>query len=475
MNFAARLLEWLLAPLLFLWLISLGITFFAARESVDTALDDQLNLAAYVLHQEWVDAERASSSGTPPTAFPSQTLRRLLTSDPDHPIRYLIVDHKSKPLAGDEDLAALLRKSEGDNYAVFTLAARTVNGSNTVLDEEFVRVVRYQIGAAGTDARMVVSQSRARQSALLRAILLYIAIPQSAVLLIAVFLAWYGLAYVVRPMKSLKQHLDARGGDDLRALPLQLAPTEIEPLVQSINGLMARLSHSHAAQRRFIANAAHQLRTPIAALRAHTELLAKTTNPAGRDNTIEQLLATSARAGRLANQLLSLARAESFGTTGQLGQVELNALCRSVAQEVLPLALARNIDLSFEASDAPVVVPGDATLLEELVHNLIDNALKYTPRGRSVQLSVRVQPIEIIVEDSGPGISASERERVFAPFARIARFDDGSDHAIGGTGLGLAIVEEVARAHGAEVRIQDSPLGGAAFVVRFARMENSSR
>jgi two-component system, OmpR family, sensor histidine kinase TctE len=272
----------------------------------------------------------------------------------------------------------------------------------------------------------------------------------------------------VRPMTALKQHLDVRGGDNLDALPLRLAPAEIEPLVESINSLMARLKSSLAAQRRFIANAAHQLRTPLAALRAHSELLRKTQDPARREYTIDQLLNTSSRASRLANQLLSLARAESAATTSQPATVELNALCREVAQEILPLALERDIDFGFDAANADVEVVGDATLLTELVHNLVDNALKYTPRGGTVHLAVFAEPKRIVVEDSGPGISEIERDRVFAPFARIARFDESSDHAIGGTGLGLAIVEEVARAHSARVTIDTAELGGAKFIVTFS-------
>jgi two-component system, OmpR family, sensor histidine kinase TctE len=473
MSFSARLLEWMLAPLLFLWLISLGITFLAARESVDTALDDQLNLAANALQQEWHEHRSALAgyelaSSTSARTFPSSTLRRILSSDEAFPIRYLIVDRDDRALSGDEELIALVRETADERFAYAVAASREVKGANTVLDEAFVRVVRYRVDVGDRAMRMVVSQARERQTPLLRSILFYIAIPQSVVLITAVYLAWYGLAYVARPMMALKQHLDRRGGENLQALPVRLAPEEIEPLVQSINSLMARLSASLAAQRRFIANAAHQLRTPLAALRAHGELLRKTEDPVRQSQTIDQLLTTSSRANRLANQLLSLARAETAGTTGHASEVELNALCQNVAQEVLPLALERNIDFAFEPADTKAAVNGDATLLSELVHNLVDNALKYTPRSGSVHIAVRVAPMRIQVDDSGPGISETERDRVFAPFMRIARFDGETKHLVGGTGLGLAIVEEVARAHAAHVRIDTSDLGGARFTVTFA-------
>ncbi|MGL5002743.1 MAG: histidine kinase dimerization/phospho-acceptor domain-containing protein, partial [Casimicrobium sp.] len=417
MSFAARLLEWLLAPLLFLWLLSLGITFLAARETVDTALDDQLNIAASMLYSEWRTLPQANEAGFSAAlaAFPSVSSRRLLFNDTRYPIRYLIVDGKGRVLAGDEDMSALLRASEGE-LALYS-EAETVPGKgiNSVLDDDFVRVVRFRIEVHDTEQRLVVSQSRARQERLLRSILFYEAIPQSAVLLIAVFLVWYGLAYVVRPMRALKAHLDSRGGDNLNALSTQLAPTELEPLIQSINDLIARLKTSLAAQKRFIANAAHQLRTPLAAMRAHSELLRASGSEQHRQHTIEQLLATSSRANRLAKQLLSMARAESAGTTAQFTDVELNALCRNVAQEVLPLALDRNIDFEFAESASPLTVQGDLTLLTEMVTNLIDNALKYSPRDGHVLLAVHASPPRIVIEDSGVGFSDDEHQRIFAP------------------------------------------------------------
>jgi two-component system, OmpR family, sensor histidine kinase TctE len=468
MSLAARLLEWLLAPLLFVWLLGLGMTFLVARETVDSALDDQLNLAAGAVYDEWRDWQLASAISTSDLPiFPSTTLTRILRSDSRYPIRYLIADAKGRALAGDEALIALLRASEVDPAPFDDLRRAPGKGLTTALDEDFVRSLRVSINVDGGEQRLVVVQSRARQERLLRSIMLYEAIPQTAAIAMAALLVWYGLTYVTRPMRKLKEHLDLRGVGDLRALPAQLAPAELTSLIQSINDLMARLQTSLAAQNRFIANAAHQLRTPLAAMRAHSELLQRVDDPRRRQETINQLIATSARATRLVTQLLSLVRAESSGTTSQFVDVELNMLCRLVASEVLPLALERNIEFGIDAHASPVTIKGDSTLLSELVHNLVDNALKYTPRNGTVTVRIVDAPPRISVEDSGPGISAHERERVFAPFARVARFEEGSHHAIAGTGLGLAIVEEVARAHRARIEIEQSRYGGASFVVSF--------
>jgi two-component system, OmpR family, sensor histidine kinase TctE len=478
MSFAARLLEWLLAPLLFLWLLALGITFLSARETVDTALDDRLNATLAVLHDEWqarghaAPGATASIAPTTPTTaverFPSAALSRLLNVGTDYPVRYLIADENGRVLSGEEDLLPLLREG-GELIRGYRVQNSTpaLEGSNTVIEDDFVRMLRVRVDVNGQPHRVVVVQSRAKQAKLLRSILWHEAIPQTVVLLIAIFLSWYGLTYVIRPMRTLKEHLDSRGGNDLRPLPVQLAPAEIEPLIQSINSLMKRLESSIAAQKRFIANAAHQLRTPLAALRAQSELMQASSDMRHREHALAQLLQTSSRANRLANQLLSLARAESAATTSQTQTVELNELCESVAHDMLPQALERNIDFSFERAEIEQSVLGDPTLLGEMVRNLVDNAFKYTPRGKQVSLTVLTKPARIVVEDAGDGIAESDRERVFAPFTRVPKFDEGGTHLIAGTGLGLAIVLEVASAHGAHINIESSRWFGAKFVVTF--------
>ena len=466
MSFAARLLEWLLAPLLFLWLLSLGITFLAARETVDTALDDQLNLAAEMLRAEWLD-QRADGGVTP---FPSPTLRRVLFNRSEYPMHFVIAERGKKAVAGDDALLPLLRETAGDR-ALTTISSAPMEpgqGINSVLDEDFVRVVRFRFDLAGVEHFIVVAQSRARQDKLLRSILFYEAIPQSSVIVIAVFLVWYGLAYVVRPMRKLKAHLDGRGVNNLSPLPPQLVPSELSPLIQSINDLISRLQVAHAAQKRFVANAAHQLRTPLAALRAHGELLKRRAGSESRDaQTIEQLLTTSTRANQLAKQLLSLLRAETSATTASFETIDLNTLGREVCAELLPLAIDRSIDFSFEESSAPSPVYGDPTLISEMIFNLVDNALKYTPRGGHVLLSIDHSPSRLTVEDSGPGISEADRERVFSPFARVPRYDSETHHVIAGSGLGLAIVLEVVRSHGARIDVGHSRWNGARMNVVF--------
>ena len=186
---------------------------------------------------------------------------------------------------------------------------------------------------------------------------------------------------------------------------------------------------------------------------------------------MNRLIATGERVSHLATQLLTLVRAESAGTTRLSVAVDLRELCETVAHDVVPHALEREIEFSLEGSDDAVVVTGDPTLIGELVRNLLDNAFKYTPRRGTVMLTVSgggVDPASILVDDSGPGVPAAEQGRIFAPFARFALTDAETGAPIAGTGLGLAIVREVAEAHSASVSVERSRLGGARFIVNFA-------
>lgn len=480
MSLAARLIEWLLAPLLSIWLVSLGISFMSARNTVDAVLDDGLSAVATTLIFEW--QQRIASDAVRP--FPSEAVRRWMNVAPKTPVSFLIVDAKGTPLAGDVELQQFLRENaDGDRPlavadalpAAGTAATaakatefRVVEGFNTVIDEDVARFVRLRFNAGGSGYIVGVAQSRERQDALSRVVTLHEAITQTATLLVAFYLLWYGLTYVARPMKVLKMHLDARGPDDLRPLPEQLAPEEIAPLIASVNSLMQRLQTSINAQKRFIANAAHQLRTPVAALRTLSELAARMPDGVERDQSMSRLVATGERVSHLATQLLTLVRAESAGTTSVNVAVDLRALCETVAHDVIPHALARELEFSLEGAEGAVTVTGDPTLIGELIRNLLDNAFKYTPRRGTVILTIGADPASIWVDDSGPGVPLSEHSRIFAPFARVAQTDADTGAPISGTGLGLAIVREVAEAHGAAVGVERSRLGGARFVVSFA-------
>jgi two-component system sensor histidine kinase TctE len=247
-------------------------------------------------------------------------------------------------------------------------------------------------------------------------------------------------------------------------------PEEISPLVNSLNDMLARLSSSIDMQKRFIADAAHQMRTPLAGMRMQSELALRQTDSEEIRRSLEQLAKSSEAATRLVNQLLALARAENQPQAGtSLQPLELSELARGTVQDWVSASFAARIDLGYEAPAEPVEIVGNPTMLRELLSNLIDNALRYTPSGGSVTVRVRSDETRGIleVEDTGPGIAPAERSRVFERFYRIL------GNKAEGSGLGLAIVREIAQQHGVDVEIYANPralqpkLPGALFRLSF--------
>jgi two-component system sensor histidine kinase TctE len=263
--------------------------------------------------------------------------------------------------------------------------------------------------------------------------------------------------------------LGARAHRDLRPGPAHLSPEETRPLLDAINDLLARLRDAIGMQQRFIANAAHQLRTPLAAVLTQAELLDRSGLPAEHRAEVSRLHAAVTRAARLASQLLTLARADpTDGPALRRQRVDLEAMCEELVPEWVARADERGIDLGFELEAAQA--DGDPTLLRELIRNLLDNALKYTPPGGAVTLHVAGGDAAVIeVEDDGPGIPAGERERVTERFYRL---DSSSAE---GSGLGLAIVREIAAAHGAVLHIGEGAGGrGTRVSVRFEPLATAS-
>jgi two-component system sensor histidine kinase TctE len=271
----------------------------------------------------------------------------------------------------------------------------------------------------------------------------------------------------LRPLASLRAEIESRSHRDLSAVSEAQAPRELQPLIRAMNDLLARLSAVLGAQQRFIADAAHQLRTPLAGIKTQTELALRNSPSHEVEATLRQLHTATEQTTRLVNQLLSLARAEP-GAKHQhaIEPLDLAALARECTMEWVPRALERDIDLGFDGSEAAVTIDGNAFLLKEMLNNVLDNALRYTQRGG--QVTVRVVPenglARLSVEDTGPGIPERERERVFERFYRV--LGTGSD----GCGLGLAIVREIAHGHGAGITLGSGPHGvGTSVQIAFPR------
>jgi two-component system sensor histidine kinase TctE len=448
MSFATRLLEWLAGPIVFLWLITAGLALTLALHTADVPYDDEIADIAHAIAHE---LRPSGNAAAPFVLAPSAEI--LLHFDRRDVIRWAARKTTGEFLAGDADVPPVVGAIDNGAFTFQT----------GIIDDDPVRVV----SIVAPDPRDVthdivvqVAETMNKRHWFAASLRTQAILPQLFVLLGAVLLVWYGLAVVVRPMARLRDDINARASTELQPLDATVAPMEVQPLVAAINGLMARLSSSFDAQQRFIADAAHQLRSPLAALALQTEQALAETDPARQRQALTNVDAAAHRTARLANRLLALASAGTPHVPSFVA-VDLAAIAREVVAEAVPVAARRHVDLGLAPGPASLLVDGDAVLLRELIANLVDNAIAYTPPYGVVTVAVSL-PAMLTVTDTGPGIAADERERVFEPFVR------GRDATMPGTGLGLAIVRTIAIAHNATVDIDDAPQQpGAIFRVKF--------
>lgn len=273
---------------------------------------------------------------------------------------------------------------------------------------------------------------------------------------------WWVVALALRPLREVASDVRQRDEQSLAPLPERELPEEVAPLVSALNALLQRLSQSLDTQRAFVSDAAHELRSPLTALKLQLQMLRRASDDEMRGVAVDALAAGIDRATRLVEQLLALARSEPGAPPTATEALELSEVVRQAVADAVPLAITRGVEIELFADQA-VHVAGDRTALAALVRNLADNAVRYSPRGARVE--VRVSSTDgaptLVVDDAGPGIPRADRERVFDRFYRRAANDEA------GTGLGLAIVKSVAARHGAKVSLGDSPLGGLRATVRF--------
>ncbi len=430
-----EILDWMLAPLFLLWPMSVAITYVVAQNIANVPYDRTLSNYLHVLaEQVEFDGDQARLNLTPPA-------RRLLRTDESDSVFWMVLGSRGQYLGGDRELPL--------PPAGTPARPGPVHYRDDTLRDFGIRLAYTWMEPASPEAQptlLIVAETLEKREQLANDIIKGVIIPQFVVLPIAVLLVWFGLSRGVAPLNALQQRLRERRPDDLSPLDENAAPTEIAPLVEAVNELLGRLSANVQAQRRFVADAAHQLKTPLAGLRTQAELALHNASPEDIRSSLRHLVAGSEHATRVVNQLLLLARAENAGEV-PMQRLDLDALAREQAQYWVPQAMATGIDLGFEGPDLPIWVYGNALLLAELLNNLLDNALRYTPAGGHVTIRLTQQRSHAVLEviDTGPGIAAAERERVFDRFYRVL----GS--GVSGSGLGLAIVREIAQKHQGEV------------------------
>jgi two-component system sensor histidine kinase TctE len=264
-------------------------------------------------------------------------------------------------------------------------------------------------------------------------------------------LVWMGLQRGLAPLETLRAHVEARDPQDLSAIAPEDVPREIAPLVATLNRQLERVRRNLDAQRRFVADAAHQMRTPIAGLKTQAQAAMRGATLQEAHVRLAQIEQSAERLGRLMTQLLALARADDARMQPAAREsVDLNGVMREVCSEWADLALAKPVQLGFDAARSPANVEGSALLLRELFGNLLDNAIRYTPEGGDVMVRVETSPSpQVVVEDTGIGIAPADRQLVFEPFYRVLGTGES------GSGLGLPIVKAIANLHGATVAIED--------------------
>ena len=314
-----------------------------------------------------------------------------------------------------------------------------------------------------------VARSRASREQLAGRILLDTALPLSVLIALMSMIVWAGIRAGLAPLARMRALVEDRGPNDLAPLRLEAAPREVHALAKAINTLLAAVHESVSGQRRFISDAAHQLRTPLAGLKSQTELaLNETTDPALRAR-LQRVHESATRSAHLVNQLLTLARAEPESASAQgRGRVDLARLASEVTADWVPRARQAAIDLGIDETmrdDGSAAVSGNTLLLREAIANLVDNALRYAGRGSTVTVRARTLGHDVLleVEDNGPGIAPADRERVLERFARATLQGDGC-------GLGLAIVKEIAERHGGQVALEGAVPRGLRVRMRLPRL-----
>ncbi|WDZ95904.1 sensor histidine kinase N-terminal domain-containing protein [Herbaspirillum sp. WKF16] len=464
----SQLVRWLLIPLMLLVAVDAVSVYYNALEVADLAYDRSLLASTRAL------AERVSISDGHVTADVPYVALDSFETDTLGRIYYKVTGLQGELVSGYGDLPpvppevqrseaypALVRFYQADYHDQPIRIAALLQ---PVYDDSMRGIALIQVG-----------ETMDTRNGMTRKILFDTLWRQGTLVSVAALLVWFAVRFVLRPVMQLRGEVESRAPTDLSGFDPALVHKEMRPLVLAMNGYMDRLQALISGQRRFIADASHQLRTPLTVLKTQAELTLRELRREHLDAAeLRELVTGMARTTdstvHLANRLLTLARAEHGAAEGGTAPVSLTEAVRQVALELSQQAVARGIELAFEG-ETQIRINGNALLLHELMVNLLDNAIRYTPAGGRITLRVRTASgpgqatgALLEVEDNGPGIAEAERERVFEPFYRAGAAQLANPS---GTGLGLAIVREIAALHHAAVTL-DRPREGGGLLVRIA-------
>lgn len=451
-----EILDWMLAPLLLLWPMSVALTWVVAQGIANKPYDRNLEQMVQTIARRVVDVQRARPNQ------PSMRLdlpaigEELLRTDDADRIYFQVLGRRGEFVAGDLALPVPTENQPADR----------VHFRSDVMNDAEVRVAYLWLAPGGpnetSQGLVQVAETLEKRSELATEIIKGVILPQFVILPLAVLLVWLALSRGMEPLNDLQRRIRRRESHDLSPIDEHDVPEEISPLVSAFNDLLSRLDVSIGAQKHFLADAAHQLKTPLAGLRMQAELAQRELDAgdeASARSSMQHIARSSQRAAHMVNQLLSLARSEDQEQALRQQDVNLLRLAQDVVGDFVARASDRRIDLGLEAADGdaplePVWIRGQALLIRELIRNLVDNALHYAAEGGRVTVRVLRDPFGQVavlqVEDDGPGVPPAERELVFRPFYRSP------DNPVEGSGLGLAIVREIVERHEGTIVLDDA-------------------
>ena len=429
-----QLLTLVLAAVVGVWLATAVLTWFDARQELDELLDSHLAQAAALLV-----VQQAHDVGDDEHGIDAPTLHRYA------PKVAFQVFHEGR---------LALRSGHAPRAPLGAVGQQLKTRVKTVqIEGDAWRV--FATAGAERDVQVYVGERTSLRSSILWAVLHSMLWPMAVALPLLALAVWWAVYRGVAPIRRLGRTLAGRQALALQPVSLDGAPSEMAPMVTALNGLFERIGTLLESERRFTADAAHELRTPIAAIRMQAQVALGEADDTLRRHALQGTLDGCDRATRLVEQLLTLSRLEADAVP-DMAAVDLSALTRQVVGEVAPKALGKNQTLEFEAIE-PCSIPGNETLLAVLVRNLVDNAVRYSPPSAQIKVAVQRESgfIVLSVEDSGPGLADPERQRLGERFFRVP----GSPES--GSGLGWSIVRRIAVAHRLELQIADSTeLGG---------------
>lgn len=448
MRLRSLLLRWLLVPTLAVWALGFVVGYTRSLAQANEAYDRTLLGSALVIGERLMLVDGDVVADLPQAAL------EMLRTDAQDRIFYRVADlDDGRYITGYEDLPApngALPTTEPVFYdAIYKdQAVRVVAVTHAVLAGEGQRRLLVQV-AETLDARHQLTRRIATEAAALQLLLIALA---------AALIA-FGVRRGLAPLARLRGEVRRRNTDDLTPIDVGAVPLEVAPLIEAINAHTGRQRQLSEAQVRFVANASHQLKTPLTVLRAQIgHALMQTDLPSMRA-VVAALNASSDATSRIVEQLLALARSEP-GSQLEMREIDLSALARDVSFEMLTAARSKGIDLGFESSEA-LLVRGEPVLLRELIVNIVHNAVVYTQEGGTVTVSVAPRDGRTVLQviDNGPGIPAAERARALERFYRV------TESNVPGSGLGLAIAKEICARHGIAISLIDAPGGGQGLCV----------